>query len=158
MKEHFINQKKIKGCEIGVFKGENSESLLKELSISHLYLIDAWIQYNGLDFKPKKFPYRKVKRKFKKDNRVLIIKKFSDEAVSYFSDYYLDFIYIDGNHKYEYVLNDLRNWYPKVKVNGVIAGHDYGNRLGVKTAVKEFCFKLGISYHVELPDFYFIKT
>jgi len=36
----------------------------------------------------------------------------------------LDFVYIDGNHNYEYVKQDMECWYPKIKPGGVICGHD----------------------------------
>jgi cephalosporin hydroxylase len=37
----------------------------------------------------------------------------------------LDFVYIDGNHGYEAVLDDLAAWSPKVRTGGFISGHDY---------------------------------
>jgi hypothetical protein len=54
-------------------------------------------------------------------------------------DEYLDFVYIDGDHKYEEVKRDIECWFPKVKKGGCIGGHDYGkkNYLGVRRAVKE---------------------
>ena len=36
----------------------------------------------------------------------------------------LDFVYIDGNHAYEYVKKDIGLYYPKLKKGGVIGGHD----------------------------------
>ncbi|MBT5491708.1 class I SAM-dependent methyltransferase, partial [bacterium] len=42
----------------------------------------------------------------------------------------LDFIYIDANHTYESAKEDIQLWYPKIKVGGMISGHDYiPNRL-----------------------------
>ena len=38
-----------------------------------------------------------------------------------------DFIYIDASHEYEDVLNDLKMFLPKLKSNGIIAGHDWGH-------------------------------
>lgn len=49
----------------------------------------------------------------------------SDDAVSLIEDHSLDFIFIDGNHSQEYVRKDIRNYYDKVKVGGIFAGHDY---------------------------------
>ena len=44
-------------------------------------------------------------------------KRFEDESI--------DFIYIDAEHKFEYVYRDIVNWYPKMKKGGIFAGHDY---------------------------------
>jgi cephalosporin hydroxylase len=37
----------------------------------------------------------------------------------------LDFVYIDANHAYNYVVQDIELWYPKVKKGGYLCGHDY---------------------------------
>jgi len=63
---------------------------------------------------------------------------YSDDAVEYFEDESLDFIFIDGLHTYEQVLKDCINYYPKIKKNGLFAGHDYSAIIGVKKAVDEF--------------------
>jgi len=59
-----------------------------------------------------------------------------------FPDASFDWIYVDGNHLYEYVRADLERYDPKVKPGGLIAGDDYGVRGwwddGVTRAVDEF--------------------
>jgi hypothetical protein len=47
-------------------------------------------------------------------------------------------IFIDGDHDYNAVKNDLINYYPKLKKGGIFAGHDYTEDCGVATAVDEF--------------------
>lgn len=37
----------------------------------------------------------------------------------------IDFLFIDGNHDYDAVLEDFKNYFPKVKPGGYIAMHDY---------------------------------
>mgnify|MGYP003327644338 CR=1 FL=1 len=49
----------------------------------------------------------------------------SEIVCSVFPDDFFDFIYIDAAHDYDSVKEDLTNWYPKLKINGIIAGHDY---------------------------------
>jgi predicted O-methyltransferase YrrM len=49
----------------------------------------------------------------------------------------LDFVFIDGDHRYECVLADIQAWLPKVKAGGIIAGHDYGWCSDVRRAVHE---------------------
>jgi beta-1,4-mannosyl-glycoprotein beta-1,4-N-acetylglucosaminyltransferase len=41
-----------------------------------------------------------------------------------FSDGYFDFVFIDADHAYESVLQDIQDWWPKVKRGGLLAGHD----------------------------------
>lgn len=47
------------------------------------------------------------------------------EAVVDFSDNSLDFVYIDGNHQFASEANDIYEWSKKVRLGGIIAGHDY---------------------------------
>ena len=59
------------------------------------------------------------------------------EAVNNFKDNILDFVYIDADHRYEAVKADILAWLPKVKKNGWLCGHDYGEKDGVTKAVDE---------------------
>jgi predicted O-methyltransferase YrrM len=71
-------------------------------------------------------------------NRKFIpIKKTSVEASKEFKDLSCDVVYIDMQHTYEAVKQDLEHWYPKVKSGGYIAGHD-AYHSGVNKAIKEF--------------------
>lgn len=49
----------------------------------------------------------------------------------------VDFVFIDGDHTYEAVLQDIRMWLSVVRSGGVLAGHDYGVYPGVGRAVDE---------------------
>jgi len=57
--------------------------------------------------------------------RASIFEGDSREIHTAFSDNSFDFIFIDGNHTYDYVKSDINNWYPKVKPGGILMGHDY---------------------------------
>jgi len=67
-------------------------------------------------------------------------------AAATFSDASLDFVYIDADHAYEAVSEDIRAWWSKVKPGGVMAGHDYDHRTdpGVPQAVDEFAHANGL--------------
>lgn len=56
---------------------------------------------------------------------VRLIQLPSVMAAGAYPDGSLDFVWIDGDHRYDAVLADLRAWWPKVKPGGVLAGHDY---------------------------------
>lgn len=67
----------------------------------------------------------------------------SVEAAETYADNSIDVVYLDAGHSYAEVLADLHAWYPKVKPNGIIAGHDFVfdnvvSREGVVRAVCEF--------------------
>jgi len=80
----------------------------------------------------------------KHNGRGKIIVGLSPEASSLFQDGSLDAVYLDGNHCYEAVMADLAAWSKKIKVGGLICGHDYADgsfpqgEFGVKSAVAEY--------------------
>ena len=49
----------------------------------------------------------------------------SVEAAKTYEDQSLDFVFIDADHSYESVKEDIIAWFPKVKYGGIISGHDY---------------------------------
>jgi predicted O-methyltransferase YrrM len=73
---------------------------------------------------------------------VSIHRACSSAVVQHFEDNYFDWIYIDGNHSYEYVKADLESFLPKIKSGGYLTGDDYlwapEEQLPVKRAVAEF--------------------
>jgi predicted O-methyltransferase YrrM len=78
--------------------------------------------------------------------RVTFLRQTSAEAAPSFADSSLDFAYVDGDHRYEMVRQDLDLWWPKVRNGGVLAGHDFaapppsnsGWACWVQKAVMEF--------------------
>jgi hypothetical protein len=69
----------------------------------------------------------------------------SSKAVETFDENSIDFIFIDGDHHYNSISNDLKIWYPKVKKGGVFSGHDRIHP-GVSKALKEFSKKHKLEY------------
>ena len=47
------------------------------------------------------------------------------KAIKDFEDNSLDFVYIDGNHDFVHFTNDMYWWSKKVRVGGIVSGHDY---------------------------------
>jgi hypothetical protein len=66
------------------------------------------------------------------------------------ADASLDFAHLDARHDYKSVRQDLADWWPKVKPEGILAGHDYvDGRIctsdnGVKRAVDKFFAARGL--------------
>jgi len=139
------------GVEIGVSVGHNAENVLKRLSIKKLYLIDP---YGGLHMRE----FGKAKHRFRSfGDKTEFIKKKSQDAVDDIPDN-LDFAYIDGNHAYKYVLQDIELYYPKIKDGGVIGGHDFsGDHRDVFRAVIEFADKHDLELHTAKIDWWVIK-
>lgn len=125
-------EKPIKGVEVGVWKGDNAAGMLNFLNIGKLYLVDPYEPYmlrgkvaEKIVNKADEGMYLRVKEKFSKDKRVKQLRMRSPEAARKFRNKTLDFVYIDGCHNYEAVIEDIKAWYPKVKMGGVLGGHDY---------------------------------
>jgi hypothetical protein len=115
------------GAEIGVDRGEFSEKL-GQVGLQ-LYAIDPWKSYK--DYEDTRgqakldFLYEHTKRVLIPYPKCTIIRKTSMEATADFADNSLDFVYIDGNHQFKYVAEDISEWSKKIRVGGAITGHDY---------------------------------
>jgi len=131
------------GIEIGTSIGANAQVMCCVLPIKYLYCIDPYEVYEQKDVNKKadtRNQYRIAKKMLKKyQDKVVFVKDYSFNAMSRFADNSLDFVYIDGNHDYECVKKDIELYYPKVKIGGVLGGHDFGSGyLGVVFAVLKF--------------------
>jgi hypothetical protein len=146
------------GAEIGVFKGRNAVRVLEQLDVKKLYLIDPYLPYtdgDGSTVDPVG-TYETAKKRLKNHKNAVFIKKYSADAVSMLPQ--LDFVYIDGNHSFEAVKEDIENYYPLVKENGFFGGHDfYGKFNGVILAVTEFVRREGLTLHSDFHDWWIIK-
>jgi hypothetical protein len=134
-------------AEIGVWKGEFSKKIIAKKP-SELNLIDPWVhqdydnRWYSIEQKKMDLIYENVLRDLGNLENVKIYKMFSTDVL--FENDYFDFIYIDGNHSYEFVLKDLRHYYPFMKNESYIAGDDFGwtdkyCKKGPAEAVKDFC-------------------
>lgn len=117
------------GAEIGVDTALFTEALCK--GGFKLFAIDPWLNYS--DYRWLEADQKRMDEHFEKAKQRLapydctIIRKTSMEAIKDFEDGSLDFVYIDGNHGFKYVTEDIYEWSKKVRKGGVIAGHDYMN-------------------------------
>lgn len=112
------------GAEIGCFKGEYTEKFAPHFE--KIYTIDPWTSY--YDFKEQAELdryYEEAKARLAPYPNVSIIHATSMEAVNQFENNSLDFVYIDGNHELKWVVEDIFAWEKKVKIGGMISGHDY---------------------------------
>lgn len=59
------------------------------------------------------------------DDYVTVVQASSLDASKQYEDRSISFLMIDASHKYEDVVDDIRAWYPKIKMGGIISGDDY---------------------------------
>jgi len=131
--EFFRDQGYKVGVEIGVYKGQFTRYLLKEGA--EVYAVDPWREYADYGDPKVHFQARQDEIYESARNRLSgypnchLVRKTSMEAVKDFKDESIDFVYIDGHHGFKYVTEDIYEWSKKVRVGGVISGHDYGVRV-----------------------------
>lgn len=140
------------GVEVGVEQGLYSECLSKCNPGVKLYSIDAWIAYKGYrdHVSQEKLDgfFEKTKERLAPYN-CEVLKAWSMEAVKQFEDRSLDFAYIDGNHEFQRVTNDIAEWSKKVRRGGIVSGHDFKRFTGnytchVKDVVQAWAYAHGI--------------
>jgi SAM-dependent methyltransferase len=119
--------------------------LLSEVRPARLHLIDPWRFESDSEYRGAWYGGTVAKNQTEMDTIyevVFVHRGPSAEVGMKFPDAYFDWVYIDGNHLYEYVKGDLEVFATKLKPGGVLAGDDYGARGwwkgGVSRAVDEF--------------------
>jgi predicted O-methyltransferase YrrM len=174
-----------------VFKGEFAETILMRWP-GRLILVDAWrhmadyLDSWNVDDRAAEQNLAETRQRLARfGDRAEIWRMESGEAAARVPDGSLDFVYIDANHSYEAVKRDLRLWYPKVRGDGLMSGHDYFDAradkdlepdyatmdyriptseltsYGARSAVDQFAKRHGYKVAVtkeELPSWYFRKA
>ncbi|WP_228042674.1 MULTISPECIES: FkbM family methyltransferase [unclassified Tychonema] len=145
------------GAEIGVAFGGHSEAILSNTNLELLYGIDSYQHCDSYD-DPMNLPQADFdilcettkNRLAVFGDRFRLIRSNSQQAIGQI-DGLLDFVYIDAEHSYQGVWQDLCTWYSKIRVGGLISGHDYGHIAfpGVKQAIDEFFRRLDWQVHLE---------
>jgi SAM-dependent methyltransferase len=140
------------GAEIGVAEGRYSAAILEAAQPALLHLIDPWSHLEpgsdlhraseflaGIDparagdeaDAPPPFnaagdaDYARIVARFEADPRVRLHRQYSYKAAASFGPGHFDFVYLDGNHHYEFVLRDLEDFAARLKPGGLLFGHDY---------------------------------
>lgn len=176
----------VKGVEIGVWQGVFTSHMVANTSM-HITGIDPWcetsshpdIDYDAEDYDPfavgvdgllshearyiasvnalSRFPLQ----------RWSLLRSFSHRVAPFIQND-LDFVYIDGNHDYESVSRDIKDWFPKLRAGGILSGHDYNEtNPGTKQAVNEFAKEQDLEFKItgttpskgdaDAPSWIFIK-
>ena len=130
------------GLEIGCDIGDTAQFLLESNPTLYLYSIDPYenyVDWNGRPLNEREEVYRRMMERIKvHELRFELLRKTSDDAVSFFNNMKFDFIFIDGLHTYDQLSKDCVNYYPLLKDGGIFSGHDFTAIEGVNRAAKEF--------------------
>lgn len=153
------------GAEIGVSKGKFSEVLLKANPHLKLYCVDPWMPYDECPTQEKQDRcFEETKKRLSLYN-VVFIRKNSIDALFDVPNESLGFVYIDADHTFKCVSEDIAGWTTKVKVGGIVSGHDYFHhptrQIGVVPAVDNFVKKNNLLLHItneKYPSWYFMKS
>jgi len=158
--------------EIGLGHGITSKYLMDNIKRKDFifYGVDSFERYEGLHRKGLAHPESAFEK-----NKVEVLStlssgnfvfynEYSHDAVRRFVPESIDLVFIDGNHTFKYVKQDIEDWYPIVSQGGILAGHDYyppgrtHHYRQVGRAVDQFCKKNEIEL-LTAPDhvWYFYK-
>lgn len=113
-----------KGAEIGVNRGHYSLNMCKIIPNLKLICVDPWATRRMLRASEKN--YQRCIEILSPYN-VEFMRMTSVEAAKIVPDQSLDFVYIDALHDYDNVLTDITVWTPKVRIGGIVSGHDYAD-------------------------------
>lgn len=165
------------GYEIGIWRGQTAYVLLNKFSGLKYFGVDPYLTWKEYGVEPINAKIQEgVQHKlWFMDNesaediyqdtvdlllpyadRATIIKKKSSEVVSEVADMSLDFVYIDGNHYYHYVLDDIRAWRDKIRPGGFLIGDDFNWMSSLDHVAKAVNQCFGFDYGV-MADTWFWK-
>jgi len=137
----YLQDKNIsKMVEVGSFQGESTTIFALFLPKTQIYAVDPLESgYDPTDIAALQ-DMDNIQHNFtvrtSKFLNITQVKLKSIDAVNKFVDSNLDLVYIDGDHRYEAVKQDILKWKPKIKSGGYVSGHDYG-REDINKAIAE---------------------
>lgn len=174
-REHFfcnlIDRMQLKVCaEVGVDQG-----LYSKYNLDNCPSIQKYILVNCWQNPEREQTARNNLEKYFSSGVIEVRKGMSVDMAKEIPDNSLDFCYIDGDHSLEGIFYDVRAFIPKVKIGGIIAGHDYkdscaswtldwfGRQLTKKVKVVVDDFGLRYGYKVNsvgrrLKNWWFVKN
>lgn len=157
----WLNERGLHGCgvEVGAASGIYSDTVLSQWNCSKFYVVDHWLSCKksgtGYPNEPQEFHNKRRRQLYerlkKHGDKVVVLDMWSHEAVLRIKDSSLDFAFVDCCHAYPWAVLDLYLWYPKLRVEGLFAGHDYvepGKGNAVKIAVDELALRVGADVSV----------
>ena len=139
------------GVELGVLFGFHAQHLVEACPQLFLYGVDAFRKLrpgNGYDDVSQQWfddTCSKTRGYLEPTGRWELVRETTLDAARNFRRP-IDFVFIDADHGYEGVRDDLEAWWPHVRPGGIVAGHDFDQPEwpGVRKAVEECLGKRGL--------------
>jgi hypothetical protein len=140
-------------AELGVFQGKFASSILKRNNPKKLYLIDPyWKKYGDKFPWRKRFPFSPMEaflvalervKKYDKNKVATFVIDSDENFLNDIKDNFFDWVYLDSTHAYKDTLRELDIILPKIKLEGMICGHDFfpnpkNKHHGVAKAINEW--------------------
>lgn len=117
------------GVEVGTAEGYYARDICEAIPGVKLSCVDIWASYDGYqEYIDREEKCLVEAHKLLDPYGCEFIRKYSMDAVKDFADGSLDFVYIDGAHDFKNVAMDMCEWSKKVKIGGVVYGHDFKRR------------------------------
>ncbi|MBJ7519044.1 MAG: class I SAM-dependent methyltransferase [Solirubrobacteraceae bacterium] len=165
---HLLNRRGLTGLgvEVGVKRGRTSAAILGSWR-GRLISIDPWqaapteeyYDTSNVTQDEHDSYYAETRQRLAPyGERSEIWRMTGNEGAQRIGESALDFAFIDARHDYESVLEDLADWYPRMRPGAIFAGHDYfdgdlpGGTFGVRRAVDEYFGARGIPVHTTFGD------
>lgn len=117
--------------EIGSYAGESAEIFSRYFAEVHC--VDPWSPEGDTEGGPAQ--EEEFDSRTSGNARIIKHKAYSADFAPTLPDLSIDFAYIDANHSYEHVLEDISLWWPKVRL--AIGGHDWNDGGEIAKAVRE---------------------
>ena len=149
----------IQGAEVGVWRGGMALALLSTFPDLELTMVDPWLPHEGKTAEEMQAIKQEALdvTQFADDRRFVMEMSSRDAVADLLSDLefsksnlgLFDFVFIDADHRYEHVKQDVEMWTPLVRSEGIVSGHDYGGMndkrgvWGIKRAVDEYANEHG---------------
>lgn len=148
--------------EVGVERANWARLFLDRYpQIKEWWGVDDWKPYGEMDYDREADFLMAVANLQPYAHKAKLIRAGSVDASRLFVDGAVDFVYVDGSHLYERVLDDLWAWWPKISEHGILAGHDWTNQPhheGVKRAVAEFAEEQEATVYLTTVEGYDVET
>jgi hypothetical protein len=152
------------GVELGVLYGYHAQHLVEACPDLFLYGVDAFRKLrpgNGYDDVSQQWFDElcvKTRSYLEPTGRWQLIRQTTLDAARSFTRL-VDFVFIDADHGYEAVRDDIEAWWPHVRPGGIVSGHDFGQPEwpGVRRAVEECLASRGLEPTVDYGYVWWVK-
>lgn len=142
----FLNKEKSNKiiCEVGCLLGELTLEFAKIAEEVHAidsfeseYDVTDPFSFYDMDLVANEF-YNNIEDS-KYNEKIYVYEDYSSKVVNNFEGAFFDYVHIDANHQYDFVLEDIILWSPKIKPTGYIGGSKYDDKKynGIFKAVNE---------------------